>query len=101
MGRWKTEYVTGTKREVFKTTYILCSIFNFLALLNLWRMHFHDTDFNKSKWLGGLLGTIQNTGVLVLVYCLCNLCDLQALGIILFVLHIIYLVLFGILYKTK
>ena len=80
MGRWKTGYEFTNKRKVFKTSYIVCGIFNIFWLVNLWRVHYHDNELNLSKWLGGLLGTIQNAGVLVLVYCLCNLLALQALG---------------------
>ena len=101
MGRWKTGYEFTNKRKVFKTSYIICSIFSLFSLVNLWRVHYHNNELNTSKWIGGLLGTVQNAVILILVYCLCNIFDLQALGIILFVLYIIYLIVFGLLYKTN
>ena len=101
MGRWKTGYEFTNKRKVFKTCYILCSIVNIFGIVNLWRVHYHDNELNLSKWLGGVIGTIQSAGIIALVYCLCNIFDLQGLGIILFVLYIIYLILFGFLYKTE
>ena len=101
MGRWKTGYEFTNKRKVFKTCYILCSIVNIFGIVNLWRVHYHDNELNLSKWLGGVIGTIQSAGIIALVYCLCNVFNLQGLGIILFVLYIIYLILFGFFYKTE
>ncbi len=100
MGRWKTGYEFTNKRKVFKIAYIFCSAINIFALVNLWRTHYHDSALNLSKWIGGIIGTIQSAALLTLVYCLCNIFDLQAIGIILFILYIIYLILFGIFYKT-
>ncbi len=100
MGRWRTSYEYTNKRKVFKTYYIFCGLFNFFLLTGLWKKHYHNNELNHSKWIGGIIGTIQNTVILTLVYLICNPWDLQILGIILFVLYIIYLILFGFFYKT-
>lgn len=101
MGRWKTVYEFTNKRKVFKTYYIVCAIFNVFGLASLWSTRYHKSELNTTKWVGGFIGTAQSVGILALVYSLCNLWDMQALGIALFVLHIVYIILFGFLYKTE
>ena len=101
MGRWRTTYEYTNKRKVFKTSYILCGLFNIFLLVTLWTTHYHNNELNYSKWIGGIIGTIQNTIIFTLVYIISNPWNLKALGMILLVFYIIYLILFGFLYKTK
>ena len=101
MGRWKEQYGYITKKGVFKTTYILCGVLNIFALASLWTTYFHDKELNFYKWLGGIVGTIQEALVMLIVYSLCNLLDLTVLGVIIFVAYFLFLIFFGIFYKTE
>lgn len=101
MGHWKEGYEYITRKGIFKRTYIWCGIFNIFAFFSLWRVQYHDTELNLYKWLGGLVGTIQEAVALVAVYFLCNVFDLTVLGVIIFIAHFAFLTFFGIFYKTE
>ena len=68
MGIKITRYEYTNKRKVFKNSYIFCSLFNIFVLFGLGNINYHNKELNKSKWLGGIIGTIQSVVFFAIVY---------------------------------
>lgn len=100
MGIRITQHIVTNNRKIFKIYYICSSLFGLLLLAGLGNINYHDNELNRSKWIGGIIGTIQNAIILALTYFICNPWNAKVLGIIFFVLYVVYLILFAIFYKT-
>lgn len=99
MSRWERGYTEKTPKQVFKFTYIICATINLFGLVNLWRTHFYSAEYTKMKWLGGILGVLENAAALALIYVFCNVAEILVLGIIVAVAHVAHLFLLGFLWK--
>ena len=90
-----------TKKQAFKRYFIAAALFNIFGLMACFTTHIHDSELTTHKWLGGLVGTVVSTVMLGLVYVFCNVADITALGVILFVSYYLALILWGVISRKK
>ena len=94
-------YVSMTPRQAFKRYFIAAALFNIFGLMACFTTHIHDSELTKNKWFGGFVGTVASTVMLGLVYVFCNVADITALGVILFVSYYLALILWAFISKKK
>lgn len=101
MGIKRTGYIYSTSKDIFKFYFAFGATINFWVFLGCMNTHIYNAEMTKQKWLGSLLGTLINSVMIAIVYVLCNIADLTALGVILFVTYYLSVILICIISKIK
>lgn len=94
-------YGRMTTKQAFKYYFIAAALFNIFGLMACFVTHIYNAKLTMHKWLGGLVGTVVSSVMLGLVYVLCNIANIVALGVILFISYYLAVILFAVLSGKK
>lgn len=101
MGIRRTSYTTKTPEQIFKMYFIAAAACNIFGALGCFNTFYSSSEYTKKKWLGALAGLLCSSAMLAIVYVLCNVADVLALGVVIFILYYIGLICIGVFYNPN